>query len=440
MPLQTRPFPQDDSGRKQTLRCARDDKGGTGSAFHRSLPHLAALFLASTVSAQAPTHTVSGIVYDSVAHAPLAGTVVQVALADAVPRIFTTTADAAGRFRITGLPAGKFAIVFQHDALNALGMESPLLAVELGADSSVVVNLGIPSGEVVRAQQCTQSGKDDGDGMIAGYVFDARNEDTLTGARVNVRWVEVAFQQGGLRQVPKRVEATVGDGGTYLACRVVTDSPLDIHVSRAGYRDVTAPILVPSGGAIRQDFHLADSSALRGSGALMGRAVQDDGKPVAAGRAAIAALGLDVPVSDGEFSFAGLPAGTWVVDARAIGYEAQSAIVHVADRASISVTIPIAKKAQTLEAVNVVGKVSRETRILADVVERNRTSGGTMFLPGNSWLKAAETPTDVIRAARGFIQKRADQVEGRPYVNRGKLQPCRSTNADTLKDGREVAI
>lgn len=122
-----------------------------------------------------------------------------------------------------------------------------------------------------------------------------------------------------------------------------------------------------------------------------------------------------------------LPAGTWVVEARAIGYDAQSAMVHVAEHASAAVTIAVVKKAQTLEAVSVVGTPGRDTKILEDLVVRNRTAGGTMFLPGNSWLKAAETPADVLRGARGFSLKSQTLAEARPQGMRGA--PCSSKDS-----------
>lgn len=387
---------------------------------------------------QSSTHVVSGVVFDSVARTPLAGAVVQVALADAVPRVYTAIADESGHFRVAGLPAGRFAIVFQHDALNALGLESPLRAFELGADTSITVNLAIPSGAVVRAQRCANSAAGAGDGMIAGYVFDARRETTLGGANVEVRWIEVAFQKDGIRQVPRRVIATISDGGTYLACGVASDAPIDIRVTRPGYREIAAQITVPPAGATRQDFRLADSGTVRGTASLTGRVVQDDGSPVSAGRAGIAALALDVPVHDGEFSMTGLPAGTWVVEARAIGYEAQSAMVHVAEHASAAVTIAIVKKAQTLEAVSVVGTPGRDTKILEDLVVRNRTAGGTMFLPGNSWLKAAETPADVLRGARGFSLKSQTLAEARPQGMRGA--PCSSKDSLPVRGSKRIVV
>jgi hypothetical protein len=57
--------------------------------------------LGPSLRAQDINRVVSGVVFDSVAHAPLAGAVIQVAAADAGSRIFTTTADTAGA---TALP------------------------------------------------------------------------------------------------------------------------------------------------------------------------------------------------------------------------------------------------------------------------------------------------------------------------------------------------
>ena len=398
--------------------------------------------LAAQPATQAPTHVVSGLVYDSLAHTPLAGAVVQIALAGAVPRVFTAIADESGHYRVGGLPAGRFAIVFQHDALNALGLESPLFAIELGVDTAVTVHLGIPPGDVVRAQRCSGLAAGAGDGMIAGYVFDARRETTLGGADVEVRWSEVTFQKAGLRQEQKRVHATVAEDGTYIACGVASDAPVDVRVTRSGYREIVAPVTVPAAGATRQDFRLADSGAVRGAASLAGRVVQEDGKPVPAGRASIAALAVDVAVTNGEFAMTGLPAGTWLVDARAIGYDRRSLLVHTADRSSTAVTLRLEKQVQTLEVVSVIGRVGRDTRTLLDITERNRTSGGTVFLPGSDWLETADSPADVLRGARGFVQKSQFRAEARMYLAGGfQNLPCVTTEAPRgMGTGKAIAL
>lgn len=389
-----------------------------------------------------PTHTLSGVVFDSIASAPLGGAVVQVALADAVTRVFTTRSDAAGHFRLTGLPSGRFGVVFQHDALNALGLDSPLRAVELGTDSSVTLDLAIPSGASVRAARCLGQRPNAGDGMIGGYVFDAARDNTLTGATVDVRWVEVGFQKGGLRQNARRVTAIVGDDGTYLACSVPSEAPVDLSVTHAGFRDIIAQVVVPPAGVVRQDFHLAASDLVHGTAAVAGRVVQDDGTLVQNGRATIAALSVDVPVTGGAFSIVGIPTGTWAVEIRAIGFEPQTALVHVADRSSAPLTVAVAKRAQTLETVNVVGNASRDVRVLEDIAQRSRSSGGTMLMPGNSWILGADTPTDALRGARGFMQKGPNTVIGRPYVTRdGRLVDCTSASGGGGgSGGKTVAV
>src|SRR5215207_11386344 len=96
---------------------------------------IAALLAAPALSfSQSRGTTVSGTVYDSVARTPLGGAIVQIVQVDsaAASRNFTATADARGSFRIDGLPRGKFGIGFQHNALDALGLESPLRAFQVG--------------------------------------------------------------------------------------------------------------------------------------------------------------------------------------------------------------------------------------------------------------------------------------------------------------------
>lgn len=371
-----------------------------------------ALLACQAAAAQSPspstTHVVSGTVFDSVAQLPLSGAVVQLARVtsgDSAPQIVTAITDAAGRFRFAGLPSGRFAIGFQHDALNALGIESPLRAFELGADTSVTMNLAIESGPVVRVRRCGKDAAGTGDGMIAGYVLDARRETTLGGAKVYVHWLETELQRRGLHTASKRLTATVSEDGRYLACGVPSDAAVDFEVTRTGYRGIVGQMTIPAGGATRQDFRLADSGVVRGASTISGRVMQQDRTALPSGVAAISALAIEGPVRDGAFSMTGLPAGTWFVEVKAIGYEPQSLLAQAAEHANTPLAFVLSRKAQTLEAVSVIGQPGRDTRILDDIVTRNKVASGTMFLPGNSWLASADTPADVLRAAHGFRYK-----------------------------------
>lgn len=66
-----------------------------------------------------------------------------------------------------------------------------------------------------------------------------------------------------------------------------------------------------------------------------------------------------------------------------------------------------------LDAVRIVGKAGGDVKVLDDILKRARTSFGTVFLPGHDALKAALTPADVLRSARGFTYLSSDTVRAR---------------------------
>jgi hypothetical protein len=364
-------------------------------------------------TAMSPLRVVSGIVFDSVANKPLAGAVVQVALADSTLRVFSGIADTGGRYRIVGLPAGRFAIGFQHGALYALGLESPLRAFQLADDTSITVNLAIPSGPKVNAQLCGNVARDARDGMLTGYVTDARSEGMLSGAVVVVQWYEVAFDKGEFHTEPHRSIAPVDAEGHFVACALATEAPIGVQVTMPGYRGIDAQISIPVGGVARRDFRLADSAASRGTSTLTGRVQHADGSPIATGRAIIAELSLEVRVVNGMFTIADLPAGTWEVEALAIGYEPHTVLIDAADYTNVNATITISKRARMLDAVTVYGRPTGDLKIVEDIMRRSRTTFGSVFLPGNSALKGALYPMDVLRTARGFSYVSMDSVVAR---------------------------
>lgn len=385
------------------------------SEMRRSSFILVGALLSSTLQAQrpSPTHVVTGLVFDSVAQAPLAGAVVQIVFPDSAGRSFSAISDASGHFRIGGLPSGRFAIGFQHSALEALGLESPLTAVELGADTTITVNLAIPSGEVVRKQRCGSTAKDTTDGMLAGFVLDAARETYIRGAVVVVQWLELVRSGDKFGSALHRVSAAVGEDGVYLACGVPGDAWVNVGIAQQGYRAIDGHAAVPRGGAARVDFRMVDSAAVRGTATLTGRVLREDRTRLPSGRATISALGVEAPIRDGEFSMTGLPAGTWDVEARSIGYEAHSVLVQLTEHASDSTLITITKTAQALEAVSIIGKPGRDLKVLDDMLARSRIANGTMFMPGNAYLTSALFSADVLRAAKGFNYKSPTRVDSR---------------------------
>ena len=159
-----------------TERVARDVPVNTrvGYLVRRSSKVVFLTLLSAAAYAQsrpAPiAHRVSGVVYDSIGGTPLASAIVQAVMIDTargprsvterIARAFSTTSDASGRFELNGLPRGLFAVGFLHEVLNALGLESPIVPLELGADSAVRLDLAVPGGSTVRSRRCPRKEQD----------------------------------------------------------------------------------------------------------------------------------------------------------------------------------------------------------------------------------------------------------------------------------------
>ena len=377
------------------------------------LTFLLAAPLAAQNPISSPRHVVQGVVFDSIARVPLVGAVVHVALRDSTGRPFTAATDSTGHFRFDGLPAGRFLIGFYHDALGALGLDAPLRAFDLAADTLVTVDIGIPSGAVVRSLRCGGNSATTRDGMLAGIIRNA-GDTALTGVTVTVEWRALALDAGDFHTVVQHARTMVAADGTYQLCGLPDNAPLGLRVTGPGYRAIEGKIVVPSAGVVRRDMRLADSAVVIGTARVRGRVVHENGSRVTTGRAVIAALNRDVPVVGGTFLLADLPLGTWVVEVRAIGLEPRSTLIDATESGTVSTTIMLDNRAQQLDAMTVIGTPSRDTKTLDEVLRRQRSSFGTAFLPGSIWLQNAQHPADVLRAARGFTYRSPTDISGRP--------------------------
>jgi hypothetical protein len=376
----------------------------------RRLVAIALVAISGTASAQ--SSSVRGVIFDSVAKIPLAGATVQIvkvtdgAQADDAQRNYTATTDSAGRFRVDGIPKGKFGIGFQHSALQGLGLESPIRAFQIANDTSLVVDLAIPGAAQVHKWICP-SDVSPGQAVVAGTVRSARGTTSVDGAKVTLRWSELAVVDKRLRIAPREVVQFVTEGTPFAVCGVASDAPVSIEITKPGFFDILGDIAIREDGLYRRDWTLADTTSNAVRATLTGRLQHSDGTSVATGRIAIGALGLESPVENGKFAIAGLPPGTWFIEARALGYVPTSTFVDVGGEGAPTITMRLAQKVQLLDAVVVNSRASRDTKILNEIIARGRTSAGTQFLPGNNWLESMRSVEDVLWAARGFIGGRA---------------------------------
>jgi protocatechuate 3,4-dioxygenase beta subunit len=351
-------------------------------------------------------------VFDSAAGTPLAGAVVQLVRVDqgGTPTSATATfTNDRGRYRIEGVAPGRYLIGFQHEALSAFRVEAPAWRVDVSAsttaaDSNVVVDLATPSAAELRAGLC--SSNEGAGGLIAGRVADGRTGAPLEGATVTVRWSELAIQDDTLRPRPIERTSRVHEDGTYLICGASTEEPLAVAVAKAGYFTLRSELTIPNAGVVRRDQALAEIARSLGSGRVSGRVTRSDGAPVPSARVAIPSLALEQAVVNGRFLLNKVPNGRWLLEVRALGFAPWERIVEVHANASDEVTVAMVALPPTLETARVVApRPMKDDLVIRGILERNRIAAGTMFLPGNPWLRDALFPADVVRAARGFMYK-----------------------------------
>lgn len=370
-------------------------------------------------AAQTPVgrHVVQGVVYDSVEARPLAGASVQLAVRDGTGVPLAVTTDVTGRYRIAEVPPGQYVLGFYHDALTALGLDAPVQTLEVGRDSLVTADLAIPSSAVVRALRCgTESARPDR-GMLVGFVRGAESRAAVSGAAVRLQWGAIALDADSLRTVTEQSTASIESDGSFLACGLPLDVSLDLQVTAPGRHAIIGPVAtVPLNGIGRLDLVLSDSAAAHGSAVVRGRVTRTSGKAVATGRVVLEALKRDVPVKDGAFVMGDLPPGSWIIEARVIGTEPHAMLVTATDGAFTEAAITAGDQVQRLDAVTVVGKMDRNTRVLEEVLRRRNHGSGTFFMPGSWTLRMAAHVSDVMKNARGFRYKSPTDIGGRAFT------------------------
>jgi hypothetical protein len=374
-----------------------------------ALVHALVLCVAVPLGAQGPlvagpvTHVVRGVVFDSVANAPLVGAEMHLAHRDSAGAPYRVRTDFEGRYAFSSIPSGRYVIGFYHEAFDLLGLDAPVQGVDLDADSVVQMNLSIPSGSVVRMLRCGDAPNGAAaNALLAGFVRTAVGRRPVIGATVTATWSAVSTEGGVLRTVPGRSSETIWADGMFSACDIPSGVVLNLEVSAPGFRAIAGPVTIPESGVLRQDALLVDTATSTGPAEVRGRVLTERGLPVTSGRVRIPALGREGPITDGAFALMDLPAGTWVLELRAIGIEPRSLLVQATSRRNATLLVRVSNQAQRLDAVTILGRADLVIHVLDAVLARHRVASGTVFLPGSPQLMGAQRVTDLLSAARGF--------------------------------------
>jgi hypothetical protein len=388
-----------------------------------------------------------GTVFDSLGRKPLAGAMVQfVGAADgsAVGPAYSAPTDSAGHYEIPNLRPGRYVVGFYHPLLDSLRVEPPLRSVEV--TRPVTVDLGTPSGATLLAAFCGATASGDSTGFLAGWVYGADSRRPVPGASVLVTWRELVVDARGLRMEHRRRAASADSAGFYVACQVPSDVEL-LASADAGRRHTgLLGIDVPLRGMLRQNFAIADSGAVtpsgdsvvvaRGNARLTGRVLDTRGQPIAGARVSLWRAGIGgTTTATGNFTLGALPAGTFALEARALGKAPERVPVELASGRATAVTVTLEEAAVALAPVTVLGKPSARQRDINGFLARSQRGGFGRFITREDIERRNPVfLTDELRRLPGMTVSQGGPGE-RVIVGRGGCRPAVILDGSPIVDG-----
>lgn len=411
--------------------------------------------------APVPMARVIGVVFDSVAMRPLRDALVQIVAADDPARIRSAKTDERGAYAVDSLKVGVYLLGFFHARLDSLGLESPLLRVDVQSDGELRAPLAIPSSRTLIAKICGPAqASNESRGMFMGFVRSARGDALPAPARVRAQWLEVSVGPRGIeRRNPARY-STTSAAGAFTICGIPTDVKItsrafvgtdssgfvELEMPRGGllYRDVyvgsatKVAFAPPADTGTAADKRNAQSSGtstfsssasvLRGNGKLRGTVRNLSGQPIPNARVTIWGSGLDATTNgSGQFTMQSLPSGTYTLESRAIGYAPNRSPVDVLDGAEGSAEVAMEVYVPMVDTMRVRANRNPARDPMAEF-EKRKKSGFGYFLDEDA--VARRNPmymSDLLRTTPGLSvspgQLGGDRVMMRGSAGSGSCAP-----------------
>lgn len=370
--------------------------------------------------------TVSGVVFDSIAKGPLSAAVVQLVSADN-PALLgrTATSDSLGRYTLSDVPDGRYAIGFLHPILDSLGVDLPVREVTV-AGKTVRVDIGIPSGARLRVAICGAQSRNDSSGVLIGTVRDARDGMPAAGVTVTGEWLEFAVARAGVvRTMPKRV-ATTGDNGWFAMCTVPTTGIVALMATRGADSTGRVEVQIPNEGFARRELFLGDAESVVipdtvkradttsslprrisvGKGWLSGTVVAAvGGKPIANASVRITGGPQARTNERGEWTIANAPGGTRMLETRAIGFYPVSRHVDVVPGAG-PVRVALSTMQSVLDTVRITAERLAD-RHMSGFADRRRSGMGSYMTAADIERHRPLATSDVLRMMPGVYVERS---------------------------------
>ena len=343
--------------------------------------------------------TVTGVVFDSVAQAPLAGAMIQMGAEAGDKKVYGATTDSTGAYRIDGVPSGSYLVTFFHPALEGLGLRPLVRRALVGSDSAIRVDYAIPSAQTIRAVICAPRTPSDSSGLLIGHLNDADSGAPLTDGQVAITWDEVVIDQRGLRPEHQQLVAHSNGDGLYALCGVPTEATVLARAERGASASGFVQIQVPARGLVQRDFRIGSADSMvavapadsaggatsqrsgrgslwRGTARLEGIVRTPAGDPMSDVQLVLRGS-TEQTMTDarGTFTLSNLPPGTFTLEARHLGFEPKRVAVDLASHHTSSITLTLDKEVPVLNTVHVYGK-EQGNRTISGFLQRRQQGIG----------------------------------------------------------------
>jgi hypothetical protein len=273
------------------------------------------------------------------------------------PLRFVRSADERGRYRFDSLPPGEYALHVSTPLLDSLELAMAERSVTVGAGQRATSDFVVPAGAALRDAVCPGAELGAGRGAVAGHASDADTERPLVGATVVVGWKELVVDKSTLKATNEERVANVvtGDRGAFRLCGVPTGTSLMLQLQQGDLASAVVTLAVSDEeGAAARDISMSvgdvpvaarldsvDRVSVRGlvvapppkpdgQATLVGIVRGVGGQPLANTDLRVdGASSTAVSDASGRYSLSNLPAGSQMLVARHIGYEAVSVSVEL---------------------------------------------------------------------------------------------------------------
>jgi hypothetical protein len=382
--------------------------------------------------------TVSGTVFDSIAHAPLKAATVQLVNADSVSaKARTVETDTLGAFQFDGVRPGRYLVGFIHPLLDSIGVEQTPRAVTFDSLTGAVrVDLALPSPQSMRRVLCGLSAVTDSEALIIGIVRDAGTRSAVASSTVSVQWSELTFASGTLTRGTARRNSETPETGWFALCGAPVSGTVLLSAVHGADTTEALELEIPADGFLRRDLYfgasremvtgtiasdtaakvarrvagnVADSisgvavSARTGDGRVTGVIVDaNGGRPLPGARVGIR-NGPQVRADElGAFTLSGVPTGTRMLDVRAVAYEPLALPVDVVE-GTAPLRIALVTVKSVLDTVKVRADLVAD-RNLQGFMRRKRYGGAGRFMSEDDIAKRNPVAVvDIFRSMPGIM-------------------------------------